>query len=522
MKRTILLAGCLSLTVLPTAAPADAPLSGVYHYQYLRVGQPGAGSLPDVRSQAGRASFDPAGRIAYEGGAAAYMVDSNGFARLGGPADRYTSLNARVAADATVILGSSTESSGLFDLFIAVKAATSALPTLTGTYRAATLVFPASRISGTRSGFVTLPAADMTLRLAADGTGTLTLPLTTPLPVREYNVMVSAGGAFLIGSPRSGIGVFVAAKTATEDLSGLYWLCEMSVERARVSASLGSLRIESPQRARLAQRWNALGGAFDYRGVNGLALQSQGVGLLEQTNIGAGGGSLVGATAGPNVQSILFAVRAPSFAGAVVDAASLAPPGNPVAPGAFVSLFGAGLSARTASAQSLPLPQSLEGVRVEVNSQPAGLHYVSPSQVNLIVPPQLEGSEARFLLRNSSGAALSLSAPLAQTSPGVFALADGRGIVTHADYSLVTPASPARRSEVLVVFATGAGVEQPPLGIWIGGRPAEVLYSGPSSFPGVDQINFRVPASGATGGAVPLTLVSRQGFSDSVDIAITP
>jgi len=73
-----------------------------------------------------------------------------------------------------------------------------------------------------------------------------------------------------------------------------------------------------------------------------------------------------------------------------------------------------------------------------------------------------------------------------------------------------------------VVFATGAGVEQPPLGIWIGGRPAEVLYSGPSSFPGVDQINFRVPASGATGGAVPLTLVSRQGFSDSVDIAITP
>lgn len=249
MNRIVPWAACLSLTLPPATAPAEATLSGQYHYQYIRVLRPVAGSPLEIQIQSGRASFDPAGKIAYPTGAAAYLVESSGFAWLAGPADRYISLNARLSADASVILGSSTESTGLRDIFVAVKAPTTALPSLTGTYRVAALIFPSSRISGSRSGFATHPASDLTLRLATDGTGTLTLPLTTALPVREFDVRASADGAVLIGAPRSGMGLFVASKAATEDPSGLYWLCEMAVERTRVSASVGSLRIESPSRA---------------------------------------------------------------------------------------------------------------------------------------------------------------------------------------------------------------------------------------------------------------------------------
>ena len=70
------------------------------------------------------------------------------------------------------------------------------------------------------------------------------------------------------------------------------------------------------------------------------------------------------------------------------NAASYAPITNSVAPGEFISIFGTGLASTTASATSLPLPgqAGLGGVQVTVNGVYAPLSYVSPTQINLLVP----------------------------------------------------------------------------------------------------------------------------------------
>lgn len=517
---------------------APSALRGVYHYQMIEATLGAPGMPSEVRSYDGSATFDGSGGIAYSTRGGSYLLDEKGFVLLSSPVQPAVTLNGRASPDAGVVIASATESSGVFSLFAAVRApqAGAGGTPLKGAYRAVALIFPGPRTSAARSGSASFQAAGVTAQIGADGRGTLTLPLTTPLPIRAYNVMAGEDGAILIGSPRSASGFFVAVAEAAEAPSGTYWLGEMAVERGRASAAVGSLRIDGGTRGRVSQRWATAGGTFNYAGVNALAILSPGAAMLEETPVFTGArGTLLGFHSTSQNHSLLFAVRAPSFGAGtggpflhplgVAGAASLSPPGAPLAPGSFVTLFGERLAARPAAASTLPLPETLDGVRVEVNGRAAGLQSVSPTQVNLLLPADLEGDTARFVVRNAAGASAAVTAPLEPASPAAFSI-DGSGagaaIVVHADYSPVGPASPARRDEVVVMFGTGFGRSQPPVSVWVAGQAAEVLYSGPSSLAGLDQVNFRVPPDAAAGNAVPVLLESRFGFSDTVEIAIAP
>src|ERR1039458_9110754 len=68
---------------------------------------------------------------------------------------------------------------------------------------------------------------------------------------------------------------------------------------------------------------------------------------------------------------------------AVLNAGSLSPF---LAPGTLVSIFGTQLASAAASASSIPLPTQLNGVYVKVGSVAAFLLYVSPDQVNAVIP----------------------------------------------------------------------------------------------------------------------------------------
>jgi uncharacterized protein (TIGR03437 family) len=57
-----------------------------------------------------------------------------------------------------------------------------------------------------------------------------------------------------------------------------------------------------------------------------------------------------------------------------------------VSPGCWVSIYGANLANATTSAQTVPLSNTLGGVTVTVGNLPASLLYVSPSQVNALIP----------------------------------------------------------------------------------------------------------------------------------------
>jgi hypothetical protein len=84
--------------------------------------------------------------------------------------------------------------------------------------------------------------------------------------------------------------------------------------------------------------------------------------------------------------------------GGVINAANSVPYVDRIAPGEIVSIYGAQLASQTAQA-SFPLPTSLGSVQVEAGTPGAEtllpLLYVSPSQINAVVPPGIQlGSAA--------------------------------------------------------------------------------------------------------------------------------
>src|SRR5580704_17650515 len=71
--------------------------------------------------------------------------------------------------------------------------------------------------------------------------------------------------------------------------------------------------------------------------------------------------------------------------GGVVSAASY---GSPVAPGEMVAIFGSDLATGKQSASG-SLPFTLGGTSVTLNGVPAPLAFVSPAQINAVVPSSL-------------------------------------------------------------------------------------------------------------------------------------
>src|ERR1035438_10163373 len=105
----------------------------------------------------------------------------------------------------------------------------------------------------------------------------------------------------------------------------------------------------------------------------------------------------------------------------VVNAASY---GRTIAPDSLATIFGAGLAQTTASATLDPngqLPTELASTSVTINSVPAPLVYVSPGQINMVVPGGLTVGTADVLIRSTtSGSTKSGTALVVASAPGIF------------------------------------------------------------------------------------------------------
>jgi uncharacterized protein (TIGR03437 family) len=203
------------------------------------------------------------------------------------------------------------------------------------------------------------------------------------------------------------------------------------------------------------------------------------------------------------------------------------------APGAVLSVFGSNLAPVTQSASSVPLPLSVSGTEVLVNGIAAPLYYVSPGQLNVQIPYEVNvGSEAVVSI-NNNGQVTTQSFPVAAAAPGIF---------TNPSGALV-PTSSAAIGQELAFYITGAGAVQPliadgaapasstaladlpaPTGnvvVTIGGAHAPIDFVGiPWGLVGVTQINVTVP-NGIAAGTQPV-IVSVDGVvSPSATITIT-
>lgn len=139
----------------------------------------------------------------------------------------------------------------------------------------------------------------------------------------------------------------------------------------------------------------------------------------------------------------------------IVNAGSFAPFTAEFAPGEFISIFGANLATTTAADPALPT--GLGGVQVLVNGAPTAVRYVSPSQVNAVIPLGIDTGIASIQVVNSLGTSNAVSNYVGVTQPGIFNSATSAPAVFHANNTIVSAWNPAVVGEELAVYLTGLG-----------------------------------------------------------------
>ncbi|MEP7362757.1 MAG: hypothetical protein ABI972_05835 [Acidobacteriota bacterium] len=224
-----------------------------------------------------------------------------------------------------------------------------------------------------------------------------------------------------------------------------------------------------------------------------------------------------------SLQRLLPAEPAPTQAGCIVSAAGFGNAGI-VSPGQIVTIFGSllGPEVGAVAAPAGPgFPSALAGVQVKVNGTPATILYAQSTQINAIVPFGLPKSGTAVIEISYSGKSTTLQAfaePARVTFFTVDGSTNGYAAAFNQDGSLNSPANPARRGEIVVLFGTGMGVTSPPsidgavaivdspdklarptelLVPFVNDGPAQVLYLGqaPGLVNGVVQMNVRIPAT---------------------------
>jgi uncharacterized protein (TIGR03437 family) len=102
-----------------------------------------------------------------------------------------------------------------------------------------------------------------------------------------------------------------------------------------------------------------------------------------------------------------------------VSAASFEPTGI-VAPDSIVAGFGANLATITQVANTIPLPTIISNVTVEVNGRSAGLYFISPSQINYLLPEDLAEGTGQVLVKRNGQIVAAGEINISAGAPSVF------------------------------------------------------------------------------------------------------
>ena len=224
--------------------------------------------------------------------------------------------------------------------------------------------------------------------------------------------------------------------------------------------------------------------------------------------------------------------------------------GKALAPGAFAAVFPDVstnvIAPGSGSATSFPLPTTVADTQVLVNGNASPLFFVSPGQINLPLSMGLptSGTVDVQVLRQSTGQVYGIAElSLNTASPALFTLTGtGSGQVAAinvTDGTVNSSKNPVARGQYVTLFGTGQGFvpNAPPDGqassgpvptiylpqILLAGSllvpNSGIQYSGLApSLAGVWQINFQIPATAPTGGAVPIKVLMNSIPSDNLQV----
>jgi len=172
------------------------------------------------------------------------------------------------------------------------------------------------------------------------------------------------------------------------------------------------------------------------------------------------------------------------------------------------------------------MPVALDKVSATVNGKSAYVYYISPTQINVLTPPDAMNGPVQVVVTNNGTATVAFTAQAKSISPSFFVFNGGPYVAAeHLSGSLLGPASlypgstmPAKPGETVVLYANGFGTTSIPVVagsssqsgtlspqpvIEIGGVNATVKFAGLVA-PGEFQFNVVIPAS-LTDGDQPIT-----------------
>jgi uncharacterized protein (TIGR03437 family) len=167
------------------------------------------------------------------------------------------------------------------------------------------------------------------------------------------------------------------------------------------------------------------------------------------------------------------------------------------------------------------MPTKLDGVSVAVNGKNAYVYYISPTQVNVLTPPDSMTGAPQVVLANNGATSSAYTTQAQSISPSFFVFNGGPYVAaTHANGTYIGPANlypgsttPAKPGETIVLYANGFGTTTNPVVsgsvvqsgnlvpqpvIKIGGVATVVTFAG-LVLPGEFQFNVVVPPSLADG-----------------------
>ncbi len=230
-------------------------------------------------------------------------------------------------------------------------------------------------------------------------------------------------------------------------------------------------------------------------------------------------GLLADSTCGAEAQTLgAPCYTAASIANAAANVAGL------YSPNSFLTIYGTNLSYVTKpigpgdiSAGQLPWVLTGTEVSVLVGGISAYMYYVSPNQVNVLIPSLLTPGLVTVQLENRSLYGPPVQITLTAAAPALFQSGPATVIATHGNGPVVTADSPAAPGEVVVLYASGLGETAPeavcgflpemasPLAdltdfqVLLNGTavdPHLIQYAGQApGFAGLFQINLQLPAN---------------------------
>jgi uncharacterized repeat protein (TIGR01451 family) len=225
---------------------------------------------------------------------------------------------------------------------------------------------------------------------------------------------------------------------------------------------------------------------------------------------------VTGTAARPTTGSLTILNEA-SFGHEPSTTKAIAPDSNAVALGGALAF-----TTQQAPKDNNTFPTTGGGTTVTVNGRRAQISFISPTQVNFIVPPQTELGTAEVVVTNAEGFQSRGTVAVLRAAPGIFTKSgdgQGEGVVLNANLQGSGTFDPSDGQLRLIIFTTGVR-HATQVTATAGGRALTVeSFMASPDMPGMDEVHVLVPAD--LRGAGTVNLVVRADNRDSNPVTIT-